>query len=123
MWIKNKQKRKKQHKPDSRGTSMVTVVISFALLLVFVTSFYRIQRVSQDMMMSARDLILNNNQLLKAYYLKETSDTVVLQDAPLYFSGGEGSFSITTTLHKAEKEGLSGSIYYYESQTKEQTGE
>lgn len=102
---------------------MVTVVISFALLLVFVTGFYRIQRVSQDMMMSARDLILNNNQLLKAYYLKETSDTVVLQDAPLHFSGGEGSFSITTTLYKAEKEDLSGSIYYYESQTKEQTGE
>lgn len=38
MWTKNKKKR------DNRGTSMVTVAVSFALLMIFVTDFYKVQK-------------------------------------------------------------------------------
>lgn len=114
MWTGDKKK------ADNRGTSMVTVVVSFALLLIFVTAFYKVQKVSQSMMMGAKDLIVNNRELIKAYYLGETSDQVVAKDVRLSFSGDEGSFYVDATLHKAEKEDLKGSIYYYEWEEEEQ---
>lgn len=48
---------------------MVTVVVSFALLMIFVTGFYKVQKVSQNMMMDSKDLLVNNRELIKAYYL------------------------------------------------------
>lgn len=51
MWTKNKKKR------DNRGTSMVTVVVSFALLMIFVTGFYKVQKVSQNMMMECASFL------------------------------------------------------------------
>lgn len=92
---------------------MVTVVISFALLLIFVTSFYQVQRVSQNMMMDSKDLLVNNRELYRAYYLGETSDSAVAEDMRLSFSGGGGSFYIDASLYRAQKEGLSGTVYYY----------
>lgn len=107
MWKKDKKKR------DDRGTTMITVVISFALLMIFVTGFYKVQRVSQNMMMDAKDLIVNNRELIKAYYLGETSNSIAAENVRLSFSGGEGSFFIDADLYRAEKEGLMGTIYYY----------
>lgn len=105
---------------DNKGTTMVSVVISFALLLIFVTAFYKVQKVSQSMMMSAKDMIVNSRELVKAYYLEETNNQVVADKTRLSFSGAGGSFYIDATLHKAEKEGLSGTIYYYEWEEEEQ---
>ncbi len=108
---------------DNRGTSMVSVIVSFALLLIFVTAFYQVQKVSQNMMMSAKDMIVNSRELTKAYYLGETSNQVAAENARLSFRGNYGSFYIDASLYKAEKEGLGGTIYYYEAnklQEKEQ---
>lgn len=110
MWIKNKKER------DNRGTTMITVVISFALLMIFVTGFYKVQKVSQNMMMDAKDLIVNNRELIKAYYLGEANDSIAAEGVRLSFSGEEGSFFIDATLYRAEKEGLMGTIYYYQSE-------
>ena len=105
---------------DNKGTSMVSVIISFALLLIFVTAFYKVQKVSQNMMMSAKDMIVNSRELGKAFYLDETNNQVVADHVRLSFSGDEGSFYIDASLYKAEKEGLSGTIYYYEAEEEEQ---
>ena len=56
-------------KKDNRGTTMVSVVISFALLLLFVTSFFKIQKLSTEMMMNSKDMLVNNSRLIKAFYL------------------------------------------------------
>lgn len=109
MWIKNKRKK------NNKGTTMVTVVISFALLMIFVTGFYKVQKVSQNMMMDAKDLLVNNRELIKAYYLGETSDSIAAENVRLSFSGEEGSFFVDGTLYRAKKEGLTGTVYYYGS--------
>lgn len=106
-------------KRDDRGTSMATVVVSFALLLLFVTSYFQVQKVVGNMMMSSKDILTNNSELIKAYYLGETKDTTVEEDVRLTFSGKEGGFFIEATLNRAEKEGLDGSIYYFAEETKE----
>ncbi|MBO5055440.1 MAG: hypothetical protein J6C64_03665 [Lachnospiraceae bacterium] len=111
MLIKGKGRKKK----NDRGTSMITVVISFALLMIFVTGFFKVQRVSENMMMSARDLLVNNRELIKAYYLEETDNFAVAENIRLSFSGEAGGFYMDTTLYRAEKEGLTGTVYYYES--------
>ena len=54
-------------KKDNRGTTMVSVVISFALLLLFVTSFFKIQKLSTEMMMNSKDMLVNNSRLIKAF--------------------------------------------------------
>ncbi len=105
---------------DNKGTSMVSVVISFALLLIFVTAFYKVQKVSQSMMMSAKDMIVNSRELVKAYYLGETQNQIVADKVRLSFSGRNGSFYVDATLHKAEKEGLNGAVYYYEWEEEEE---
>lgn len=94
---------------------MITVVVSFALLMIFVTSFFKVQKVSENMMMSAKDLLFNNRELIKAYYLGETDNRMVAENTRLSFSGEEGGFFLDTTLFRAEKEGLTGTIYYYGS--------
>lgn len=110
MWTENKKKK------DDRGTTMVTVVISFALLMIFVTGFYKVQKVSQNMMMDSRDLLVNNRELIKAYYLGETNDSIAAENVRLFFDGDEGGFYVDTTLYRAEKEGLTGTVYYYGSE-------
>ncbi len=104
---------------DNRGTSMATVVVSFALLLLFVTSYFQVQKVVENMIMSSKDVLNNNSALIKAYYLGETKDTTVADDVRLQFHGESGSFYIDTTLKGATKEGLSGSIYYFATETEE----
>lgn len=116
MWTKNNRKR------DNKGTSMITVVVSFALLMIFVTGFYKVQKVSQNMMMDSKDLLLNNRELIKAYYLGETDNSIVAENVRLSFSGQEGAFSIDTSLYRAQKEGLTGTVYYYQSK-EQMTGE
>lgn len=103
---------------DNRGTSMITVIISFALLLIFVTAFFKVQKVSQNMMMDARDMQVNNRKLVEAFYLSETEDSVVSGKERLTFAGKEGSFYIDATLYRAQKDGLSGVIYYYGTEEK-----
>lgn len=110
-------------KKDNRGSTMVSVVVSFALLLILVTAFYKVQKVSQGMMMTARDLIVNSRELTKAYYLGETNDQLVAGDIRLTFSGNKGSFYVDTSLYRAQRQGLSGTIYYYESEKEEQVAE
>ena len=44
---------KAEAREDNRGTSMITVIISFALLMIFVTAFFKVQKVSQNMMIEA----------------------------------------------------------------------
>lgn len=104
---------------DNRGTSMATVVVSFALLLLFVTSYFQVQKVVENMMMSSKDVLTNNSALIKAYYLGETKDITVADDVRLQFHGESGSFYIDTTLKRATKEELNGSIYYFEAETEE----
>lgn len=103
---------------DNRGTSMITVIISFALLMIFVTAFFKVQKVSQNMMMDARDMQVNNRKLVESFYLSETENTAVSGEERLVFAGKEGSFYIDTTLYKAQKDGLSGVIYYYGTEGK-----
>lgn len=115
---------KKRNKPvnkigDNRGTSMATVVVSFALLLLFVTGYFHVQKVVGNIMMSAKDIMTNNSALIKAYYLEETKNTVVEDEVRLTFSGEDGGFFIETTLNQAQTEGLEGSIYYFAEDTKE----
>ena len=104
---------------DNRGTSMATVVVSFALLLLFVTSYFQVQKVVENMMMSSKDVLTNNSALIKAYYLGETKDITVADDVRLQFHGESGSFYIDTTLKRATKEELNGSIYYFDTETEE----
>lgn len=111
MWKENN----KLHK-DQRGTSMVTVLVSFALLLLCLTSFYRVQKMTESMVMNARDMIRNNNNLIRDYYLGETTNTTVAEGETLVFEGEDGGFAMTATLHRAQKEGLNGSIYYFEEE-------
>lgn len=116
MWRESKMDNdtgKKLHK-DNRGTSMVTVIISFALLLLCVVSYFRVQKVVENMMMSSKDTILNNSNLIKAYYMDETGNVKVGDGETLQFVGADGDFSINVTLMRAQKEGLNGSIYYFE---------
>lgn len=117
MWIKNNKKR------DNRGTSMVTVVVSFALLMIFVTGFYKVQKVSQNMMMDSKDLLVNNRELIKAYYLGETDNNAVAENVRLSFSGADGGFTIDTSLYRAEKDGLTGTVYYYQQEEEREPGE
>ncbi len=105
---------------DNRGTSMVSVLVSFALLLIFVTAFYKVQKVSQSMMMTAKDMIVNSRELVKAYYLDETNNQMVADNVRLSFSGDNGSFYVDASLYKATKEGLSGTIYYYQEEKEEE---
>ena len=98
---------------------MATVVVSFALLLLFVTSYFQVQKVVSNMMMSAKDVLNNNSALIKAYYLEETKNVTVADEVRLTFSGEDGEFFIETSLNKAQKEGLDGSIYYFAGDTEE----
>lgn len=102
-------------KKDNRGTTMVSVVISFALLLLFVTSFFKIQKLSTEMMMNSKDMLVNNSRLIKAFYLGETENETVAEDASLIFTGKDGSFYVKGTLMRADQEALSGTIYYFEA--------
>ena len=99
---------------------MITVVVSFALLLVFVTAFYKVQNTSRNMMMNAKDMLVNNRELVKAFYLEETANETVAADVRLTFRGTDGSFYVDATLNKAQKEGLMGTIYYYEIQQEQE---
>lgn len=110
-------------KKDNRGSTMVSVVVSFALLMILVTAFYRVQKVSESMMMSARDMIYNNRELAKEFYLGETNNRLVADDIRMTFSGGQGSFYVDVSLYQARRVGVSGSIYYYESEEEEQAAE
>lgn len=110
-------------KKDNKGSTMVSVVVSFALLMILVTAFYKVQKVSQNMMMSAKDLIFNNRELAKEFYLEQTNNQLVAGDIRLTFSGSKGSFYVDASLYQARKLGLSGTIYYYESEEEEQTAE
>ncbi len=107
---------KRNNKSQNKGTTMITVVISFALLLLFVTSYFRIQKLSTEMMMDSRDMLVNNRELIKAFYLGETKNRTVADHAAIHFSGDDGSFYIEGTLKKAEMEGLRGTIYYFEEE-------
>lgn len=111
MWTKNRKVKKK----NDKGATMVTVIVSFALLLIFVTAFYGVQKTSRNMMMSAKDMMLESKELIKAFYLEET-DNQPIDDVVLTFRGNEGSFTVNATLYKAQKDGLSGTIYYYDSE-------
>lgn len=104
---------KAEARRDDRGTSMITVIISFALLMIFVTAFFKVQKVSQNMMMDARDMQVNNRKLVESFYLSQTKDSIVSEDEKLVFSGKNGSFYMDATLYRAQKDGLSGVIYYY----------
>lgn len=108
---------------DNRGSTMVSVVVSFALLMILVTIFYKVQKVSQNMMMSAKDLIVNNRELAKEYYLGETANQLVAGNTRLTFSGNAGSFYVDTSLYRAQKAELAGTIYYYESEKEERVAE
>ena len=100
---------KESKKEKNRGTTMITVVVSFALLLLFVTSYFRVQKLSTEMMMDSRDMIINNSSLLEAVNL------TVADQADISFSGEWGSFYVTGTLKKASKEGLDGTVYYFDT--------
>ncbi len=102
---------------------MVTVVVSFALLMIFVTGFYKVQKVSQNMMMDSKDLLVNNRELIKAYYLGETDNNAVAENVRLSFSGADGGFTIDTSLYRAEKDGLTGTVYYYQQEEEREPGE
>lgn len=102
---------------------MVTVVVSFALLMIFVTVFYKVQKVSQNMMMDSKDILVNNRELIKAYYLGETDNNVVAENVCLSFSGTEGGFTIDTSLYCADKDGLTGTVYYYQREEERESGE
>lgn len=106
-------KRSKEEK--NQGTTMITVVVSFALLLLFVTSYFRVQKLSTEMMMDSRDMIINNSRLVEAFYLGETANMTVADQADIGFSGEWGSFYVTGTLKRANKEGLDGTIYYFDT--------
>ena len=101
---------KAEAREDNRGTSMITVIISFALLMIFVTAFFKVQKVSQNMMMDARDMQINNRKLVESFYLSQMQDSEA--------SGKEGSFYIDAALYRAQKDGLSGVIYYYGTEEK-----
>lgn len=126
MWRKNKAEKhffvKTEYLPerkDDRGTSMVTVMVSFVLLLLLITGYYRIYRLSEEMMMNSRDILTNNSQLIKAYYLGETDDQVVADQMKIGFSGENGSFYVEGTLNRAFVRELSGTIYYFSLDEKE----
>ena len=119
MQKRNKEENKEKNKKDA-GTTMVSVIISFALLLLFVTGFFKIQRVSQNIMMDAKDVTVNSRELLKAYYLGETENKTAAGNARLTFLGDSGSFYIDASLNSAVKEGLTGTVYYYGSEDEEQ---
>lgn len=112
MWNGNKEAKGLYR--DQKGTSMVTVLVSFALLLLCLTSFYRVQKVTEGMVMNSKDMILNNSNLIKAFYTGETTQTTAAKEELLTFESEEGAFVMEVTLMKAEKEGLNGSIYYFE---------
>ncbi len=102
---------------------MVTVVISFALLMIFVTAFYKVQKVSQNMMMDSKDLLVNNRELIKAYYLGTTDNSIAAENVRLSFSGADGGFYIDASLYRAQKEGLTGTVYYYQEEEEQEPGE
>ena len=102
---------------------MVTVVVSFALLMIFVTGFYKVQKASQNMMMDSKDLLVNNRELIKAYYLGETDNNAVAENVRLPFSGADGCFTIDASLYRAEKDGLTGTVYYYQQEEERVPGE
>ncbi|MFR0802810.1 MAG: hypothetical protein ACLSHX_18220 [Suilimivivens sp.] len=109
---------KAEAREDNRGTSMITVIISFALLMIFVTAFFKVQKVSQNMMMDARDMQINNRKLVESFYLSQMQDSAASGDGKLVFSGKEGSFYIDAALYRAQKDGLFGVIYYYGTEEK-----
>ena len=109
---------KAEAREDNRGTSMITVIISFALLMIFVTAFFRVQKVSQNMMMDARDMQINNRKLVESFYLSQMQDSAASGGGKLVFAGKEGSFYIDAALYRAQKDGLSGVIYYYGTEEK-----
>ena len=90
---------KAEAREDNRGTSMITVIISFALLMIFVTAFFKVQKVSQNMMMDARDMQINNRKLVESFYLSQMQDSAASGDGKLVFSGKEGSFYIDAALY------------------------
>lgn len=109
---------KAEAREDNRGTSMITVIISFALLMIFVTAFFKVQKVSQNMMMDARDMQINNRKLVESFYLSQMQGSAASGDGKLVFSGKEGSFYIDAALYRAQKDELSGVIYYYGTEEK-----
>lgn len=106
---------KRSKNKKNQGTTMITVIISFALLLLFVTSYFRIQKLSTEMMMDSKDMILNNSHLIEAFYLDETDDRIVADQINIIFTGEWGSFYVTGTLKRADKEDLNGTIYYFDT--------
>lgn len=112
--------RKVHKRIDNRGTSMVTVVISFALLMLFVTSYFKIQQMAEGMMMSSKDMIINNRNLIRAYYMGETENSVVSDNERIDFGGRDGGFFIEASLMKASQKGLDGTIYYFENDSEEE---
>ena len=111
---------KKVNKPgDHRGTTMISVIISFALLLLLVTSYFKVQKMATEMMMNSKDMIVNNSQLIKDFYLGETQNQTVAEQIDISFRGEEGEFYIQSTLKSTKEDGYSGTIYYFDTQAKE----
>ena len=109
--------KKEQSMKNNKGTTMVSVIISFAVLLLFVSSYFKVQKLAQNMMMTAKDTISNNRGLIKEYYLEETDVLPVSQEQSLTFSGDEGSFTIHASLNQATSPNYTGSIYFYRTTT------
>lgn len=109
----NKYEASQGGKADNRGTSMISVIISFTLLLLLIAGYFQIQRLTENMMLSAKDVSVNNRRLISAFYLEETKDDTVAEDTVLEFSSNNGSFIVEATLNRATKDGLNGSIYYF----------
>ena len=57
---------KAEAREDNRGTSMITVIISFALLMIFVTAFFKVQKVSQNIIIHATEMQIKNRNHMKS---------------------------------------------------------
>lgn len=109
----------KNGKRNNRGTSMVTVVISFVILMLFMVGYLKAQRLTENMMMDSKDRIVNNGQLIRSYYLGETENHVIEDGARMQFKGKDGSFFVYASLNSANASDLEGTIYYYGREAEE----
>ena len=80
---------------DKKGTSLVSVIVAFLLLMILLLMFQKSLQISENLLVRSVDIRKEEQELIGSYYQnKETPSQSSL--ASLSFSGEAGSFSLNT---------------------------
>lgn len=97
-------------KRNTKGSSLISVVIAFLLLLIILVIFQRSLQLTNRLLQEAVTIREETNELVGEYYMnKESSASQTVNSYS--FSGAAGAFRLTTQW--SSYAGEHGTIYYF----------